>query len=134
MDNLLDIENRKTSKKKSYFKLALLFGIIALNIDDIIEDKYGDFVFYYLIVLTLIGLITLAIYFFNLINRNYVNFTISILSILWLLASPFKYSHRHEHSGFMYYFQLIVGCLFFLALLYELINYKKFINKKPIFE
>ena len=134
MENLLDIENRKTSKKKSIFKLVLLIGVIGLNINDILEDKYGDFVFYFLITLTLFALITLTIYLFNLINRNYTNFIMSIIITLWLLTSPFKYSHLHNHSGFMYYFQLIIGGIIFIALVYELVNYKKLINKKPIFE
>jgi O-antigen/teichoic acid export membrane protein len=134
MENLLDIENRKISKKRNYFKLFFLIMIIYLNIIDIIEDKYGDFVYYYLIVITLLGLISLAVYLFNLINRNYINFTITSIGTLWLLSGPFKYSHNHEHSGFMFYFQLIVGAMFFIGLLYSLINYKKFINKKPVFE
>jgi TRAP-type C4-dicarboxylate transport system permease small subunit len=134
MENLIDIENRKFSKKKNYFRLFFTALIIYLNITDIVEDKYGDFVYYYIVVLTILILISLAIYLFNLTNRNYSNFTLSILGTLWLISAPFKYSHNHEHSGFMYYFQLIGGGLFFMALLFELVNYKKFINRKPFME
>ena len=134
MDNLLDIENRKVSKKKLYFQLVLLIGILVTSIDDIFEKRYQNFIIYYLIVFTILCFITLVSYLINFKNRNYFVYFVSLLTLLWFISFPFKYNQYHGSSGFMFYLEITICSAGFVGLIYKLVNYKKFINEKPFIE
>jgi hypothetical protein len=131
MANLLEIENRKIDKAEKTIQLFLLIGIIALCIDDILEDKYQSFVFYYLISLASLGIMTFIAFLIKFQDRKYIKYSINVLTLLWFISSPLKFYQNHEHSGYKYYMSMIIGSALFIGLVYYMINYKKFIKAKP---
>ena len=127
MENILEKEKGKISPEK-FVKLILLFGIISLTIDDIVENKLGNFILSYFVAILVCSLIILVSYVINYKGRKYFNYSVSILICLWFLSSPIKYFLNNDYSGFKFYGEILGGGLVLFAFIFYVINYKRFIT------